>query len=112
MPVNNWTVESSKFTWIDIVSPSADDLKAVSEKYNLHHYTLKDCLEPDHLPKYEDLGDTHFIITRILNETQTTKAHTIQEISSKIAVFYNSRFIFTVHRLPQVILESIKLIYN
>lgn len=111
MPVTNWTVASSDFSWIDIVSPTEEELKTISEKYNLHHYTLKDCLEPDHLPKHEDLGDTHFVITRVLNEPQTTKAHTIQEISSKVAVFYNDSFVITIHRLPQVFLENIKLKY-
>lgn len=111
MPVNNWSIGSSKITWIDVVSPAEDELKALSEQYKLHHYTLRDCLEPDHLPKHEDLGDTHFLITRILNEPQTTKAHTIQEISSKVAVFYNEHFIITVHRLPQQFLEDIKIKY-
>jgi len=111
MPVNNLTVATSNFLWIDIINPTEDELKEISHEYHLHHYTLKDCLEPDHLPKHEDLGDTHFVITRILNETQSTKAHTIQEISSKIAIFYNNNFIITIHRLPQVILETIKIKY-
>ena len=111
MSVNTWTVSGANFIWLDVINPTVDELKAVSEKYNLHHYTLKDCLEPDHLPKHEDLGDLHFIITRILIKSQTNKAHTVQEISSKIAVFYNDEFIITVHRLPQIILEEIKSKY-
>lgn len=111
MSVNTWTVSGANFIWLDIINPTVDELKAVSEKYNLHHYTLKDCLEPDHLPKHEDLGDLHFIITRILNKSQTNKSHTVQEISSKIAVFYNDEFIITVHRLPQITLEEIKTKY-
>ncbi len=112
MAVNNWTSASSKFNWIDIVNPTQEELQEVSEKYKLHHYTLRDCLEPDHLPKHEDLGDTHFIITRVLNLPQIIKAHTIQEISSKVAVFYNHDFLITVHRLPQEFLENIKLKYH
>lgn len=107
MPVNNWT-GSSKFSWIDIFNPTEEELKEVSQKYHLHHYTLRDCLEPDHLPKHEDLGSTHFLITRVLIGAQTTEAHTIQEISTKIAVFYNDHFIVTVHRRPQDFLEEIK----
>lgn len=111
MPVTDWTIDSSKFSWIDIVNPSEEELKQISQKYKLHHYTLSDCLVPDHLPKHEDMGETQFIITRILNETQTVKSHTVQEISSKIAVFYNDGFIITVHRLPQSFLEHIKVKY-
>lgn len=108
MPVTDWSNEELKFTWIDIVQPTEEELKGISEKYNLHQYTLRDCLEPDHLPKHEDLGDTHFVITRILNEQQPEKIRTIQQISSKIAIFYNNDFIITVHRLPQPFLEQVK----
>ncbi len=97
-----------KFTWIDIAQPTEEDLRKISVQYNLHEYTLRDCLEPDHLPKHEDLGDTHFIITRILNEDQPKKVRTVQEISSKIAIFYNADFIITIHRRPQPFLEQVK----
>ena len=111
MSVINLQVESKKYKWLDVINPTKDELKQLSEQYRLHHYTLKDCLEPDHLPKHEDLGDTQFIITRILIPSQTYKLHTVQEISSKIAIFYNDDFIVTIHRLPQTILEEIKQKY-
>ncbi len=111
MSVSNWTVPDSNFIWLDIINPTVEELKTVSEKYKLHHYTLRDCMEPDHLPKHEAFGDMNFIITRILNQSQPNKTHTVQEISSKIAVFYNDEFILTVHRLPQIILEEIKTKY-
>jgi magnesium transporter len=109
--VTSWDTAASKFSWIDIVNPTEEELKAISEKYNLHHYTLRDCLEPDHLPKHEDLGDTQFLITRILNETQPVNSHTMQSMSSKVAVFYNEHYIITVHRLSQSFLEEIKAKY-
>lgn len=111
MPISDWTIDTTKFSWIDIVDPTEEELTNVSQQYNLHQYTLRDCLEPDHLPKHEDMGDTQFMITRILNETQTVKLNTVQEISSKIAVFYNAGFIITIHRLPQPVLEHIKVKY-
>ncbi len=111
MPIHNWPVPSQPFTWIDIVNPTEAELKEVSEKYNIHHYALKDCLQPDHLPKYEDLSNMNFIITRILIDSELENVHTIQQISSKVAIFYNHDFIVTVHRLPQAFLENIKTKY-
>jgi len=108
MPVTNLPITTQKFKWLDIVNPTAEELKKVSEEFNLHHYTLKDCLEPDHLPKYEDLGDTHFIITRMMVAPQPAKLHTIQQMTTKVAIFYNEHFIITVHRLPQPFLEDLK----
>ncbi|HNW72893.1 MAG TPA: CorA family divalent cation transporter [Bacteroidales bacterium] len=108
MAVTNYTVGSGAFTWTDIVAPTEADMKKVSKTYNLHHYTLRDCLEPDHLPKSEELGNIRFIITRILLGKRNDSLHTIQQISTKLAIFYNDTFIITVHRLPQPFLETIR----
>jgi magnesium transporter len=108
MPVSTWKVGAQAFTWTDIIGPTEEELRQVSETYGLHHYTLRDCLEPDHLPKSEDIGDIHFFITRILLGNRNDEMHTIQEISTKLAIFYNETFIITVHRLPQPFLEKVK----
>jgi magnesium transporter len=49
-----------------------------------------------------------FFITRILLGSRNDEMHTIQEISTKLAIFYNETFIVTVHRLPQPFLEKVK----
>ena len=108
MPVSTWKVGTQAFTWTDIVGPTEEELSKVSETYGLHQYTLRDCLEPDHLPKSEDIGNIHFFITRILLGSRNDEMHTIQEISTKLAIFYNDTFIVTVHRLPQPFLEKVK----
>jgi len=107
MPLQKFRFGKLNFIWIDIVQPTTDELKSISEEYNLHQYTMLDCLEPDHLPKYEEHNDVNFIITRILT-TFSDNADTIQGISSKIAVFYNKDFIITVHRAEQPVLEEIR----
>lgn len=80
----------------------------VSKLYNLDNYTLRDCLEPDHLPKSEEIGNIHFIITRILTGSRNDDLHTIQEISTKMAIFFSASFIVTVHRMPHPFLEKIR----
>ena len=108
MSVSSQTVNSGKLLWIDIISPTKAELEEVSKTYGLHQYTLLDCLEPDHLPKSEETGNTQFIITRILLGSRTESLRTIQQISTKLAIFYNEEFIVTVHRLPQKFLEAIR----
>lgn len=105
MPIADWSEEGVNFKWLDIVEPTEEELREVSEQYDLHRYTVRDCLEPDHLPKHEDLGDTHFIITRALTPDSRKKYDSIQEISSKVAIFYDDHFIITVHRLSQPFLQ-------
>ena len=90
---------NNQFTWIDITGPSLDDLSAVAEKYALNHHNLQDCLEPDHLPKFEEGDPFNFIILRkVLGERD--KGTTVHSLTTKIAVFYDVDTIVTIHRVP------------
>jgi magnesium transporter len=108
MAIEDWSENCTGFKWIDVQGPTMDELKQISRKYKLHRYTVMDCLQPDHLPKQENLGNMQFVITRFLVDNQPIKAHTIQEISSKIAIFYNAELVITVHRLKQPFLKTIR----
>ncbi|MEY3351276.1 MAG: hypothetical protein RIQ50_1387 [Bacteroidota bacterium] len=89
-----------QFTWVDITGPTVEDLSEVSNRYQLLHHHLHDCLEPDHLPKFEE-GDTyHFIILRKIIDGDE-KGITVHALTTKIAIFYNESMIVTIHRLPQ-----------
>lgn len=96
------------FTWLDLNDPTPEELNPVADKYDLYYTVIKDCLEPDHLPKFESIGPVNFIITRIYNPDKDTDADTIQELSNKIAIFYSKDFIITVHRSAQPVLDKIK----
>lgn len=109
MPIADWSGDYTQFKWIDVQNPTEEELKQISRKYKLHRYTVMDCLQSDHLPKQENLGNMQFVITRFLVDRQSMKAHTIQEVSSKLAIFYNAELIITVHRLKQPFLKTIRL---
>lgn len=111
MPIENLSPADASYQWLDITMPTEKELKKISKEFNLHRYTLRDCLEPDHLPKYEDMGNTHFIITRVLLDHPVIELKTVQETSTKLAIFYNDAFILTIHRLPQPFLADIKKKY-
>jgi magnesium transporter len=96
------------FTWIDITQPSLDELNLIAREYNLHEYTVRDCLEPDHLPKFEQFNTTNFLITRVYLPRNVRNPHTIQELTSKVAIFYNDTFIITIHRQPLPFIHLIK----
>lgn len=108
MPINSCQVNGSDITWIDLVDPKKEELEEVSAKYNLNSYTLIDSLDPDHLPKYEEHNDTHFVIIRILQDKESKKEQTVQTLSSKIALFFNDNFIISIHRSAQSIIGDIK----
>lgn len=102
------TAPAHAFTWLDLNDPSPEELDGVAQQYGLYHTVIKDSLEPDHLPKFETIGEVNFIITRIYNPDKDTDADTIQELSNKIAIFYGKDFIITVHRRAQPVLQQIK----
>lgn len=97
--------------WIDITNPTQSELDELSLKYKLHPNAVQDCLKPDHLPKYEEIDQTKFIVSRIYDINQSTDADTIQEVSRKISIFITHDKIITIHRTEQPILNEIKQHY-
>lgn len=93
-------------TWVDILEPSMQELQEFNDLHNLNLHFIRDCLEPDHLPKYEeDEGMVFFILRALLNEESQA---TIQAMSTKFAVFFNEKRIITVHRLPHEFLGALR----
>ncbi|MEY5068979.1 MAG: hypothetical protein RLZ47_841 [Bacteroidota bacterium] len=111
MPIKLLDSAAAKFKWLDITEPTKAELEQVSKDFQLHGYTLKDCLEPDHLPKVEELDNCRFIITRLPVSAESIQHFSIRGMSSKLAIFYNDDFLITVHRLPQAFLEETKAKY-
>ncbi len=107
MAIVDLSKESQSFKWIDVSNPSEAEIKQISKQFKLHRYTLRDCLQPDHLPKNENLGNMQFAITRILLNDIPVESHTVQGISSKVAIFYNADLVVTVHRIKQPFLKKI-----
>ncbi|MCE2961558.1 MAG: CorA family divalent cation transporter [Chitinophagales bacterium] len=112
MAITEYSIDNSKFQWIDVLSPNESELLALGQRFSIHPYSIKDCLEPEHLPKFESQEGYHFIISRLLIEHQTiSKVHTIQQATSKLAIFYNEKFIITIHRLHLDFIQEVKLKY-
>jgi len=111
MPISTCTIKETDIVWTDISEPTHEELERISDKYSLNTYTLTDSLDPDHLPKYEEHNDTHFIIVRMLQEGEHATDHTVQEVSSKIAIFYNHDFIVTIHRRAEALLKEVREVH-
>ena len=99
-PANN------AFTWLDITAPSMEDLIEISKRYNLSNHHIDDCLEPDHLPKFEEGDDFNFIILRRV-VSKDAEGNTVQDLTTKIAIFYNEKTIVTIHRLPHADIQEV-----
>ena len=97
--------------WIDVTNPTESELQEIANTYHLHPNAVQDCLEPDHLPKYEEMESSRFIVTRVYDVAQSSEADTIQEVTRKISIFITDKNIITVHRSEQPLLKVIKTKY-
>jgi magnesium transporter len=102
---------TAKFRWMDVAEPTPEEVERLVSEFHLSHYAIKDCLEPDHLPKYETSGAYTFIIVRFFSPKGEVDVHTIQDLTSKIAFFYNDNFLLTIHRKPVSFMDEIKAKY-
>ncbi len=94
-------VTQNGLTWIDVVNPTREELGLLAIEHGLHRTSVEDCLDPEHLPKYERIGDTTFVILRAIDEAAPPDASGVQEVTRKISIFYRPDLFLTVRRVDQ-----------
>jgi magnesium transporter len=90
-----------RFVWLDVVDPSREELSELVADYGLHPLAVNDCLDPEHLPKYEVFDNHTFVILRAVDADAPRTADTIQALTRKIAVFAGPEYVITIHRKDQ-----------
>jgi len=100
------------FAWLDVVQPTRDELTDIARGYGLHQMSVEDSLEPEHLPKYERIGSTTFIIVRAMDAEAPKDCSTVTEMTRKVAIFYGTDFLITIHRTEQPFLSGLKEKYE
>ncbi|MDO4763806.1 MAG: CorA family divalent cation transporter [Flavobacteriaceae bacterium] len=99
--------KNKNFEWVDIQGLKYEYLEEISKKYNINILHLKDCIDANHLPKAEDLGDTQFILARLSFDPKRGTLNSINDISTKIGIFVRDNFILTIHRVDYDRIEKI-----
>ena len=97
-----------EFEWLDLVEPTPSDLQELARTRGLPETAVVDCLDPEHLPKFERFGGTAFLILRAHDEAAPAAADSIQACTRKVAVFWGPTFFITIHRRPQEFLTRLK----
>lgn len=92
--------------WIDMEAPGPGELEALGAEIGLHDTSLKDCLQPDHLSKFERYGDVAFVLVRTFDQAAPGGA-TLRALTHKIACFLHPGGLLTVHRGQQPCLEPV-----
>lgn len=99
------TFNENGFKWIDILKPTPEDLHEVATQYGVHEALINDVLQPEHLPKYEPIGNTSFSIIRYYSP-ENEDVDTIQGLTNKIAVFQAENLVITIHSSKLTLLMS------
>ncbi|WP_379969201.1 CorA family divalent cation transporter [Epilithonimonas sp. UC225_85] len=97
MPIEQ-KYKSKHWEWIDVTAPTEEDLQFLHERYHINHLLLEDTIDPNHLPKYEEVGDVKFFLTREATDLERRTLNTISDISSKLGIFLLPHLIITTHR--------------
>ena len=96
--------KNSHCEWVDVESPTSEDIKFLHDRYEINYLFLEDTLDPNHLPKYEEEGHVKFFLLRESADLERKSLNTISDISTKIGIFILDKTIITIHRMK---MESI-----
>jgi len=97
MPIEQ-KYKSKHWEWIDVTAPTEEDLQFLHQRYHINYLLLEDTIDPNHLPKYEEVGDVKFFLTRESTDLEKRTLNTISDISSKLGIFLLPNLIITTHR--------------
>lgn len=95
-------------TWVDVVEPTPSELSEIAHLYGLHPTSVRDCLDPEHLPKFERFPDRSFIIIRVYDTESSPDCATVHEMTRKVALFCGPDFVVSIHRKPLPFLTALQ----
>ncbi len=95
--------------WIDVTAPNDDEFNELSSRFGIDLYLFKECMNPEHFPRFDAINEKHKqIILRIFDDGSTHECDTVRELTRKIAIFYGTDFVITIHRREIAWLQAMK----
>ena len=93
-------VQFNGFKWVDMVNPTKKVLEQTALELEVPRKLLLNCLDPDYLPHIETYGSVLFVVLRLMEPKPDITADTVQELTTKVALFIGPDKIISIHRLP------------
>lgn len=98
--------KNDRFEWIDVEKPTLEDLAELEQSYAINPMLLEDALDVNHLPKFEQDGETKFFLTRVCTDLDRRNLSTISDVSTKLGLFVQPNRLITIHRIPCLAVEN------
>jgi magnesium transporter len=105
--MNKFEIKIQNFLWVDLIAPNKNDLGLIAEEFNIPNRVLVNALDPEHLPKYEQVPSAAVIYLRVIDSSKTS-ANNIQELTTKITLIIKDNIIISIHRLDHGFLEQLR----
>jgi len=108
MPIQE-RYKSTSVKWIDVTDPSPAEMEQLSKEHNLNQFIVLDCMQPEHLPKYEydEDNEYHFLILRYYAHKTDDTVSSIQDLTNKIAIFASNEILVTIHKTETPFLDFV-----
>ena len=97
MPIEQ-KYKTAQWEWLAVTAPTDEDLRFLHERYHINYLLLEDTIDPNHLPKFEEVGDVKFFLARESTDLERRTVNNISDISSKLGIFLLPKLIITTHR--------------
>lgn len=97
-------INSLNFQWINVVGlHNVEHIKAIGNKYNIHHLVLEDILNTDHRPKAEKQDGYFFFIAKMFCSTETGGSHFEQ-----ISIILGKNFVLTFQEKDGDVFDALR----
>ena len=97
-----------ELVWVDLINPNSKEVYEFSKTYHLDKKFLRDCLEPEHLPKIDRIGRVFFMVLRAYDDQSGTDADSVRTLTRKLAIFYGAGFVLTIHRTDLLYIHKLR----
>ena len=88
--------ERDEFFWLDLTSPSAEEMKAVGETLGLHPVAIEDTLEFGQRPKLDAYGDHLLFVYYTVRRGPDTGESPVEPV--EIHIYISGSYVVTVRR--------------
>ena len=99
--------KAKHWDWIDVESPTEEDLKFLHDRYHINQFLLEDTIDANHLPKFEEVEDVKFFLTREYTNLNRKNLNNISDISTKLGIFILPNLIVTTHRIKSKSIDEV-----
>jgi len=101
------TLKYKKLTWIDIESPTAEEMKPILEKYHIHPVVGEELLKPTYRPRSSFYSNFVYVILHI----PVYDVNKLEYVPAEIDFIIGKNFLITVHyRTISPLNEMVKIL--